>query len=159
MLFEKLTTPNELSGLLNRSLKGLLDLLEADQFYTECKAKTSWKDIKELWFSRINLFSQFLIEKCEIGQYRDARSDPTNPYWHYKEDVFFAYNDWLKNEMHKPQVTQKALTTAIKQNGFSADQRRKQREIYAGFCMMDFERKETDLPKKYKNIDDLLKGD
>lgn len=150
-LLDTLTTPEELSGLLNIALKGLIELLKNNVFDKEGIAFIDWEDVKNFWLKKINPFSLFLEEKCEKGDYEDANKDPNNTFWHIKDDVYHVYNTWRKDKGKTPISSGKALTNLIKQNGFKTDKRRYGKPVYIGFRIKDFER-ETKQDKNQTTI-------
>jgi len=59
-IVSKLTTPEELSGLLNWALKGLYRLLEKGDF----SYSKNTDEVKTMWIRRSNSFEAFLMDEC-----------------------------------------------------------------------------------------------
>jgi putative DNA primase/helicase len=153
-ILEKLLTENELSGFLNMALDGLALLLKEKKFDYNSKAIIDWDDVKEFWLHKINIFSQFLEEKCEIGNYLSAIEDPNNLYWHKKDDLLKDFNEWIIKKGKKSR-SKTQLTKMVKQAGYNDDRRQvngKSINIYTGFRIKGSDLNDQ-LPKK-RNIED-----
>lgn len=85
-IIEKITVPQEMSGLLNRFLDGLDRLT---QFKTFSQTKGS-EEIKTLWIRKANSFMAFCLDMIEQGDYDDYIT---------KKNLRKRYNDFCK--IHK----------------------------------------------------------
>jgi len=139
-IHEKLTTEKELSGLFNRSLKGLIRLLKNNNFTEDCKSAITWQEVRTIWMDMINPFILFIKEKGEIGKYEDGNTNPMNTYWELKEDVLEAYNTWRKEQSQILAKNLNEMTRLIQQAEFKKDIRsinRKKYQIYTGFRLLE----------------------
>ena len=62
-IFERLSTAEELSGLLNKSIEGLRRLIIRERFDDKYN---NWEEVKDLWFLKINDFAEFIELEAEI---------------------------------------------------------------------------------------------
>jgi len=87
-LLSKITTPNELSGLLNKAIEGLCRLRINGKF-TEPQSTIEEKDIYQ---SQNDTVKQFFDDRCEV------RIGMTSQ----KTAIYRAYNEWCKDCNYKP---------------------------------------------------------
>lgn len=130
---EKIQKPSELSGLLNIAIRAYNNL-EKDGNLINIP---DWEDVKNLWLSKLDLFSEFIEKKGEIGVYEDITINPNNEFWETKETALKMYNKYRKEKGRPPFVTSKRITTKIKAHpDFKLVNRLldgKRTEVYAGF--------------------------
>jgi len=62
--------------------------------------------------SNFELFSSFLENQCEIGEYQSVSENPNNYYWCHKKDMLKAYNRYLGG-LEIPSVTMTTLTKYV----------------------------------------------
>lgn len=94
---EKIATPKEFSGLLNKCLKGMLRLEKRKCFPIE------WDDIekvKGLWLIDINPVKLFVDEYCDVGV--DYKID---------YDIFIKELNKFRTENHKVRAISKTMST------------------------------------------------
>lgn len=122
-MLEKLTTEEELSGLLNKSVEGLRRLLKRQKFEDKYN---NWEEVKELWFLKINDFADFVSNETEIGTI-------------YIADKIYTlkkFNEYLKKKGKKP-VSQTMITKFINESpNYFTDRitfNGKQERVYKGF--------------------------
>ena len=86
-LIEKLTTPEEKSGILNEALRGVERLLTKKDFSTT----TTNEDIKIKWIGKSDSFLSFCMQNIE-KKYGEVIS---------KEDLRQRYNEWCEKDCKK----------------------------------------------------------
>ncbi|WP_312337201.1 DNA primase family protein [Anaerospora hongkongensis] len=87
-LLSKLTTPEELSGLLNKAIEGLCRLRVSNKF-TEPQSTLEEKD---LYQSQNDTVKQFFEDRCEVKIGMNSQ----------KTAIYRAYNEWCKDCNYKP---------------------------------------------------------
>ena len=87
-LLAKLTTAEELSGLLNRALEALAGLRERRRFTTTPEMREAATKFRQ----EADTVAGFMAERCELVP--DARSK--------RSDVYEAYNEWVRSGNRKP---------------------------------------------------------
>lgn len=131
---EQLTTEEELSGLLNRAIRGFQQLHGNEGFE---KRYNDWESVKEIWLSKQNIFLPFLNKYCKIGKYEDGNTDKDNEFWEYKDTVFQIFNYWRENIAKQSGIPKGKLTRQINRTpGLFTTTRlinKKRPKIYAGF--------------------------
>ena len=132
-ILDKLTTPEELSGLLNLALLGLKRLLKRGDFESKY---LQWEIVRDLWTMNTNDFHKFAKDISHIGTYKDAIKDSANQYWEKTDMTLKRFNEWRKNTGKQP-ISQSLLTKLVKTSTqFTLTRRRinkKQEPIYTGF--------------------------
>jgi len=136
-LIAELTTPQELSGLLNIALEGLKLLLKEDDFDQTGIASFDWKDIKDFWIKKMNPIEDFIEGYCEKGEYLDAKKDPNNIYWCDMNDCLLAYNEWRKSNNKTTLKGTNKITSYVKTHPDFQQTRRAGKQIYTGFRLRD----------------------
>jgi putative DNA primase/helicase len=86
-LADKLTQPNELSGLLNRALKGLHRLFQHEKFTDSATVKDSLLDYKK----QNDTVAAFVTDCCEFGQNVETE----------RTALYDAYTTYCENEGYK----------------------------------------------------------
>ena len=108
-IIERITTPVELNGLLNKALDGLDRLLKNKRF----SSTKGSKEIKELWIRKANSFMAFCLDKLKES------------YNNYipKRDIRKSYNKYCKQ--HKVKGTSDKNIKATLQDLFGVSEERK----------------------------------
>jgi P4 family phage/plasmid primase-like protien len=112
-IVEKLSTPEELSGLLNLSIKGLKRLLEKKDF-SYCK---STEEVKQLWLRKSDSFAAFLMDWVE----EDPESKVS------KSDLRKAYVKYCKGHKLKT-ASDKAIKETLSET-FSVSEERDSNQV------------------------------
>jgi P4 family phage/plasmid primase-like protien len=101
-IIEKLTTPNELSGLLNRALDGL-DQIRSQKDFSYSK---NTEEVKRLWIKKSDSFMAFFMDCCEkkYGEYV------------FKDKLGEAYSKYCMEKELKPMGTISIKNTLSMQN-------------------------------------------
>jgi len=137
-IFIKLTNENEMSGLINKALRGLKRLIERKGFDDKYN---NWLDVRDLWMLKIDDFKNFLKENANFGEYKNAKTDPTNEFWETKEFTVKKMNEYLKDDSKIPNYSQNKITRLINQDPRLGTTRRKYMgktyHIYTGFKLQD----------------------
>ncbi len=126
-ILEKISTPEELSGLLNLVIMHLRYLLKRNKF---SKRYNDWQRVKNYWLDRNNIFPIFLIDKAITG----------DNYYSNKQETWKRFNSWL-NGNGKPPISDKKVTKMIKSLPEIYHVRKTingvQKWIYTGFTFPD----------------------
>jgi putative DNA primase/helicase len=103
-MLEKITTPEELSGLLNKAIEGL-NMLEEEGGFDD--SYTDW--VKKQWLEELHPFEDFFQEEMYIG----------NNYWCDKQEFIIRFNEYWKTKGYKEltasKITRKLYYEGIKQ--------------------------------------------
>ena len=137
-ILDSLITEKELSGLLNKTIKGLYRLNKRGNFE---KKYRNWLYVRKIWTERTNPFNGFIQEFGEEGKYIDAIHDVNNQFWETKKYTLNMYNKYLEEYINVPIITQTSLTRIMTNHPkFSLAKRSikgKQQEVYIGFKLRE----------------------
>ena len=137
-ILDSLITKQELSGLLNKTIKGLYRLRKRGNFE---KKYMDWLYVRKVWTEKINPFNGFIEELGTEGKYIDAIHEPDNQFWETKKYTLNIYNKYLEEKINIPTITQTLLTRIMTNHPkFSLAKRSiegKQQEVYTGFKLRE----------------------
>ena len=147
-ILDLLTTNIELSGFLNKAIKGLFRLLERGKFETKY---TNWVDVRNIWTEKINPFNKFIEEVGKRGKYVDAIHEPNNQFWETKEATLIKYNKYLEDKLKLPPIQKGILTRLINNHPnffvISRSIKGKQQDVYAGFKLVNLQKRKINIQK------------
>ncbi|MCP4648574.1 MAG: hypothetical protein GY853_00655 [PVC group bacterium] len=106
-IYDKLTTEEEMSGLLNRALEGIERLRENNGF------ENTELEVKSLWELETNPIGDFILNRCNIEDGKEIRS----------KELFEAVNQYRK-EKHVPLLNGKSIGYWLRQYGIVGKRRR-----------------------------------
>lgn len=124
-LSEKLTTDDELAGVLNWAIEGYQRLEEQGQFTNE----PTPSDNRHIWESYGNSVERFISRKLD----RDPDASVL------KDEAYAEYETFAKSEEMEV-VTKHKFTSLLKEKGASVEQRRfdgERKYVYTGFSLTD----------------------
>ena len=111
-MLEKLTTPEELSGLFNRAIEGIERLINNKGF------PDTEKEVKELWEIESNPMAEFILKRCVKEKGVEIKS----------RDLFDAFNKY-RSENGKSTLHYKSIGHWIRQTGVVGIHKRDKDEL------------------------------
>lgn len=110
-IFDKLTTPEELSGLFNKALEGYERLVKKNGF------KDTEDEVREIWELESNPIAEFIMNRCAKGTEFEYKS----------RDLFEAFNEFRATK-GKSTLHPKSIGHWLRQYGIVGKQRQDQWE-------------------------------
>lgn len=130
-MLDKITTPDELSGLLNRAIVGIAELEEEGGFDD---SYTKW--VKKNWLEELHPFEDFFQEEMYLN----------SNYWCDKQEFVRKFNKYWEKKGYKPltvtKITRKLYYEGIKQQ--KGSKRADSHQEYQGMSFKDDVRKIKD---------------
>lgn len=111
-MLEKLTTPEEMSGLLNRAIEGIERLIN-NKGFPDTEA-----EVKELWEIESNPMAEFILKRCVREKGAEIKS----------RDLFDAFNQY-RSENGKSTLHYKSIGHWIRQTGVVGIHKRDKDEL------------------------------